>query len=179
MSQTLATKPALVGLGANIGEPLKQLTRAVAGLLHHNAITLRAVSPVYRSTPMGPSDQPDFYNACVHLETSLSAQALLNELQAIENAQGRVRHRHWGERCIDLDLLLFDAEVIHSSSLTVPHPGLSERDFVLRPLIDLLGPDYRLPSGETLSQCLQSATDHQLQPLSVNLVTAKSRISHG
>ena len=179
MSRALAMKPALVGLGANIDSPLEQISSAVTALGAHDAINLVGVSPIYRSAPMGPSDQPDFYNACAHLETSLTAPALLAVLQAFEKAQGRIRHRHWGERCIDLDLLLYAAEVIASDTLTVPHPGLKARDFVLRPLIDLLGPDYRLPSGETLSQCLRAAPDHRLQPITIELPTMKDGAHHG
>jgi 2-amino-4-hydroxy-6-hydroxymethyldihydropteridine diphosphokinase len=161
---------ALVGLGANIGNPLNQLARAVSTLAATEAVALEAVSRVYRSAPMGPSDQPDFLNACVRLSTQLTPAQLLDTLQAIEHAQGRVRQRHWGERCIDLDLLLVDNLRVETEMLTLPHPGLEDRDFVLRPLIDLLGPDYTLPSGTALSQALRDTTDHRLQTLDIDLL---------
>ena len=128
---------AFVGLGSNLDDPLSQLQRAVNALEALDGIRLVQSSAFYRSRPMGPQDQPDFINAVVEIETALSPDALLDQLHAIEQAQGRVRERHWGPRTLDLDLLLYGDETIDSERLTVPHPGLPERAFVLYPLAEL------------------------------------------
>lgn len=156
---------ALLGLGANIGNPCRQLLDAAEAIKRSPGIKLLALSPMYRSAPMGPPDQPDFVNACALLDTKLDAHGLLKRLQSIETTMGRVKHRHWGERVIDLDLLLFEDQLITSSDLRVPHPGLTSRDFVLRPLIDLLGPSFTLPDGSTLAAHLQTAANHRLERL--------------
>ena len=94
-------------------------------------------SKLYQSPPMGPQDQPHYLNAVVRLETDLAALDLLDELQKIEQESGRVRLRHWGERTLDLDMLLYGQQQITHERLTVPHVGLLERDFVIIPLLDL------------------------------------------
>lgn len=105
---------------------------------------------------MGPQDQPDFINAVVAVETSLEPLALLDRLQALENAAGRVRSRRWGERTLDLDILLLDERELRDPRLVVPHPGIGERAFVLRPLADI-APDTRIPglgrAGEVSAAC--------------------------
>jgi 2-amino-4-hydroxy-6-hydroxymethyldihydropteridine diphosphokinase len=131
-----------VGLGANLGEPLKQIVHAL-GLLHaHPAMTVEAVASFYRSPPMGPTDQPDFYNTCARLETNLSPHALLAELKKIERDMGRTITRRWGERVIDLDILLYGNLVVNTDDLTIPHPGLGHRAFVDVPLSEIIPPDY-------------------------------------
>jgi len=94
-------------------------------------------SHLYQSPPMGPQDQPNYLNAVVQLNTDLAALSLLDRLQAFEQDAGRVRLRHWGERTLDLDLLIYGNEQIHNERLTVPHVGVLERDFVLIPLLDI------------------------------------------
>lgn len=106
---------------------------------------------------MGPQDQPDFVNAVAALESSLSAQALLARLQAIEDQQGRVRGgQRWGPRTLDLDLLLHGDEVIAEAELTVPHPGLARRSFVLLPLLEL-APEIEIPGQGPAATLLESA----------------------
>ena len=95
------------------------------------------ISKLYQSPPMGPQDQPNYLNAVVQLSTNLAPLALLDELQRFEQESGRVRLRHWGERTLDLDLLIYAEEKIQHERLTVPHVGVMERDFVLIPLLDL------------------------------------------
>lgn len=168
--------PALIGLGANIEDPARQLQLAVNALDELADSTVVACSPVYRSKPMGPQDQPDFLNACVELRTTLSPAALLTALQAIEAAQGRERRRHWGERSIDLDLLLHGRETMNTDSLTLPHPGIIARDFVLRPLIDLMGEHAMLPSGERLGALLAQVDSHGLEICELSLWSAKDRV---
>ena len=123
-----------IGLGSNLGDSLQILTEAV-----HKLATLGSVqvSQLYQSPPMGPQDQPNYLNAAVQLQTDLAPLALLDELQRFEQESGRVRLRHWGERTLDLDLLIYGDEQIQNERLTVPHVGVLERDFVLRPLLDI------------------------------------------
>lgn len=148
-----------VGLGSNIEQPMEQLATAYQHLNDHPLLGSSLASSVYLSPPLGPSDQPDFYNAAVQIDTQLEPSALLQALHEIEQHMGRVRARHWGERCIDLDLLLFNDLILHSDSLTIPHPRAHERRFVLDPLIELLGEDYEFPGkgplGQLRSRCSQ------------------------
>ena len=123
-----------IGLGSNLGNSLEIMAQAVNKLSTLGQIK---VSQLYQSSPMGPQDQPNFYNAVVQLETNLEPLALLDELQRFENESGRVRLRRWGERTLDLDLLLYAEKNIINERLTVPHIGILERDFVLIPLLDL------------------------------------------
>ncbi|MBI2379615.1 MAG: 2-amino-4-hydroxy-6-hydroxymethyldihydropteridine diphosphokinase [Gammaproteobacteria bacterium] len=144
---------AFIGLGANLAEPVAQLDAAVAALKALAHSRLAAVSPYYRNPPMGPQDQPDYVNAVAALETGLEPEVLLDALQAIENAQGRVRQRRWGARSLDLDLLLYGSAQIATLRLSVPHPGMLNRAFVLLPLADV-APDLVFPDGTSLSEAL-------------------------
>ncbi|MFC4260245.1 2-amino-4-hydroxy-6-hydroxymethyldihydropteridine diphosphokinase [Marinobacter lacisalsi] len=155
---------AWIGLGSNLEEPLQQLASAVTALAMLPRSTLLDQSPFYRSRPMGPQDQPDFVNGVVLLQTSLPAESLLNELQRLEQQQGRVRERHWGPRTLDLDLLLYGCETIHTERLTVPHPGIAGRDFVLCPMLDI-EPGVTLPDGRSIQDLLARCTDSHLQRL--------------
>ncbi len=154
-------KQALVGLGSNVEEPLTQLTTAYRRLAADPEITVEATSSVYLSAPHGPQDQPDFYNAVISLHTSMAPEKLLSALLATEAKMGRKRLRHWGERCIDLDLLAYDRCEITSTDLVLPHPRAQERRFVLDPMIELLGKDYCLPGTSTL-QALQAQCAGQM-----------------
>ena len=144
---------AWVGLGSNLEDPLQQLARAVTRLATMPRSALLDQSPFYRSRPMGPQDQPDFVNGVVLLETALPPHELLDHLQRLEQDHGRVRLRRWGPRTLDLDLLLYGDQVIATDRLTVPHPGLTERDFVLRPILDI-DRDAILPDGRRCQQLL-------------------------
>ena len=123
-----------IGLGSNLGDSRQILVEAVQKL-----VTLGTVktSKLYQSPPMGPQDQPNYLNAVAQLETDLAPLVLLDELQRFEQESGRVRLRRWGERTLDLDLLVYGQEHIQNERLTVPHVGLFERDFVVIPLLDL------------------------------------------
>ncbi len=123
-----------IGLGSNLGDSKQILREAVEQLRKLGVVT---VSKLYQSPPMGPQDQPNFHNAVVELITHLEPLELLDELQRIENESGRVRLRRWGERTLDLDLLLYAGKNIINERLTVPHVGILERDFVVIPLLDL------------------------------------------
>ena len=123
-----------IGLGSNLGDSEQILTEAVQKLATLGEVR---TSRLYHSPPMGPQDQPNYLNAVVQLETTLSALDLLDNLQRFEQESGRVRLRRWGERTLDLDLLLYGNEQIQHERLTVPHVGILLRDFVVIPLLDL------------------------------------------
>ncbi|MBJ9985504.1 2-amino-4-hydroxy-6-hydroxymethyldihydropteridine diphosphokinase [Acinetobacter sp. S40] len=123
-----------IGMGSNLGESRQILQYAVKRLKDLGQVE---VSRLYQSPPMGPQDQPHYYNAAAQLITLLSPLDLLDQLQAIEQEAGRVRLRRWGERTLDLDLLIYAEEQIQNERLIVPHSGLLERDFVIVPLLDI------------------------------------------
>lgn len=152
-------KTVYVALGSNLNDPLNQLKQAVKSLQEF-AIHLE-VSPFYGSKPVGPQDQPDYVNAVAKFETNLTALELLDKLQYIENQQGRVRLRRWGERTLDLDLILYGDEQIQNERLTVPHIEMKNREFVIVPLFDL-SPELVLPSGEKLAEIYAKYQDHQM-----------------
>ncbi len=143
---------AYIGVGSNLADPMAQVRsafEALSELSESNFIS----SSLYLSPPMGPSDQPDYVNAVVRLDTALSAFELLLRLQAIELNHGRVQGKRWGARTLDLDLLLYSDAMIESESLTVPHPGIAERDFVLVPLREI-APNLELPGlGPVAALC--------------------------
>ncbi|MGD8556714.1 MAG: 2-amino-4-hydroxy-6-hydroxymethyldihydropteridine diphosphokinase [Chromatiales bacterium] len=125
---------AYIGLGSNLDNPRDQVLDALRELALQEGIQLLAQSSLYLSEPMGPQDQPEFINAVAAIETRLEPLLLLEVLQSIEKKHGRKRERHWGPRTLDLDLLLYGEERISHPELTVPHPGIAERGFVLLPL---------------------------------------------
>ncbi len=131
------TVSAFIGLGANMDGPQAHVERALGELARLPQTTLTARSSLWRSAPLGYTDQPGFINAVARLETDLSPEALLDALQVIENAHGRVRSFANAPRTLDLDLLLFDDEVSSSPRLTLPHPRMHERAFVLEPLLEV------------------------------------------
>lgn len=151
-----------IGLGSNLGDPQAQLRQAFAELHALPSTRLCARSPLYRSAPLGPADQPDYLNAVAHLETALEPQPLLEQLQAIEDAHDRVREQRWGPRTLDLDVLLYADREIATQSLTVPHPHLRERAFVLVPLYDV-APTLHLPGGDALASLVETIDRSQLQ----------------
>ena len=162
------TFTACIGLGANLGDPVDILRRAVADLQQLPDSRLTRLSFAYRSAPLGPPGQPDYINAVATLETRLPPHALLTHLQHIENRHGRTRDVRWGARTLDLDLLLYGNDVIRTTDLTVPHPELGNRNFVVVPLLDVL-PDLVLPDGTALRK-LAAASDHNgLERLSTGI----------
>lgn len=126
-----------IGLGSNLGAPEDNLRAALERLAQVEGVERIDVSPFYRTAPFGIADQPEFVNAVARLSTTLEPRALLDTLLGIEKEMGRVRKQKWGPRLIDLDILLFGGRVIEEPGLTVPHPGIAERGFVLAPLADL------------------------------------------
>lgn len=141
-----------IALGANLAEPKTQILNAIQALQQLPECELVAYSPLYSSSPMGPQDQPDYVNAVAQLTTRLAPHALLDELQRIEQEQGRVRKdERWGPRTLDLDLVLYGQQIIQDERLTVPHYGMKQRAFVLVPLSDV-APDLTLPDGQKLAE---------------------------
>ncbi|EXS21351.1 MULTISPECIES: 2-amino-4-hydroxy-6-hydroxymethyldihydropteridine diphosphokinase [Acinetobacter] len=128
------TTKTYIGLGSNLGDSRQILSEAIVKLKNLGAVR---VSRLYQSPPMGPQDQPNYLNAVAELNTDLTPLDLLNQLQRFEQEAGRVRLRRWGERTLDLDLLIYGNEKIQNERLTVPHIGILERDFVVIPLLDL------------------------------------------
>lgn len=154
---------AYIGLGANIDDPIMQIEIALRSLHALSNTQLTAWSSFYGSAPLGPEDQPDYVNAVAELETILAPLDLLDALQAIEKTQGRIKHRHWGERCIDLDILLYGNETLNSERLNLPHHEMTNRSFVVTPLLEI-APDLTLPDGQWLSQ-IQPEFDGDLHKL--------------
>ena len=145
---------AYIGIGSNLDHPVAQVGQALQALHDLPACANVVGSPLYRTAPVGgPPDQPDYINAVVALDTTLAPDDLLKALQAIETAQGRVRTVHWGARTLDLDLLLYDQTIRNDPWLTLPHPRLHQRAFVLQPLHDL-APLLTIPGRGTLAELL-------------------------
>jgi 2-amino-4-hydroxy-6-hydroxymethyldihydropteridine diphosphokinase len=143
-------RPAYVGLGSNLGDPVQQVRRAFEALSAIDGVRVEARSPLYRSRPLGPAAQPDYVNAAAALVTRLDPVALLAALRVIEDDHGRRRAGpRWGPRTLDLDLLLYDETVSEAPELTLPHPGLTARNFVVYPLADI-APALVLPDGTRL-----------------------------
>jgi len=148
-----------IGLGSNLADPVEQVTTAVKALQLLPDTNVIKSSSLYASPPMGPQDQPDYTNAVVELDTSLSAHDLLDQLQAIELQHGRERKRHWGERTLDLDLLIYGDKIIEDERLQVPHPGIPVRSFVLYPLHEI-APELTIPDMGAIEQlCTQCPLD--------------------
>ncbi|MFZ4703660.1 MAG: 2-amino-4-hydroxy-6-hydroxymethyldihydropteridine diphosphokinase, partial [Candidatus Methylumidiphilus sp.] len=143
-----ATLPvvAYIGLGGNLENPLALLNSARLAIAALPDIRELAFSSFYHSKPMGPSEQPDYVNAVMAVETSLAPHDLLNALQAIEFSHGRVRTGlRWGPRTLDLDILTYGLEQIEEASLTVPHTGIAEREFVLYPMAEIAPSTMTIP----------------------------------
>lgn len=146
-----------VGLGSNLNSPEEQIDNALLALESLDETILVTFSSLYKNSPMGPQDQPDYLNAVAEIETTLEPLQLLDQLQQIESQQGRCRGRRWGERTIDLDILLYGQDIVSYERLQIPHPGVSERPFVLMPLAEIAGDDLNVPGegvvGELLRRC--------------------------
>jgi len=154
-----------VGLGSNLEDPVAQILEAVEELEMIPDSILVSRSSLYRGKPMGIADQPDYVNAVVAMDTLLSAENFLQELTRIEDLQGRVRDgEKWGPRIIDLDLLMYGKQKINTPDLTVPHPGMHERDFVIIPLSELAG-DVNIPGQGRLTALINKCENHSLRKL--------------
>ncbi len=155
---TLPSHTVYIGLGSNLDDPPAQIRAAFDALNADPGIQVVATSPLYTTAPVGPQDQPDYCNAAACIHTRYSPTDLLAVLQTLEVRQGRVKKRHWGERVIDLDILLYDNLELSSERLTIPHKELANRDFALQPLVDI-EPSLSLPSGELLCDLLENLSN--------------------
>ena len=164
----------VIALGSNLDNPPLQLEEACFRLSRLQGLTGLRVSSVFKSPPMGPQDQPSFFNAvstCLYTE---EPRQLMDELQAIEQAMGRLKVRHWGERCIDLDIIQMGEQLIHDNDLLIPHPGISERLFVVEPMIELLGADHKVPGLDDLGTLRNELKHHSIslcQDIDINDAT--------
>jgi 2-amino-4-hydroxy-6-hydroxymethyldihydropteridine diphosphokinase len=169
----LKTKTVYIGLGSNLEQPYLQIKKAIIALNKLAGTRVIRDSGYFKSKPMGPEDQPDYVNAVVEIETTMFAEELLAHCQVIERQQGRVKSRHWGERTIDLDILLYADQQIEMDDLTVPHPGLCQRDFVYLPLLKL-NPEIAIPDKGLLKDIVQLEKKQSAGLVSTDLVLENS-----
>lgn len=155
---------AFVALGSNLDDPVMQLEHAFNAIGQLPGTRLLARSSLYCSAPVGFQNQPDFINAVALIETALEPHALLEALLAIEQQHGRVRDLRNGPRVLDLDVLLYDALVCHEHGLTLPHPRMHERAFVLEPLLEI-APDCVIPGVGAAAACLANCAGQTLQKI--------------
>lgn len=152
---------AYIGLGSNLAQPIQQIERALQALTQVPQTILAHYSSLYRSKPLANMQQPDYINAVAELQTHLAPWDLLQQLQRIEQQQGRVRGERWGARTLDLDILLYNQEISTDPQLTLPHPGLLQRSFVLYPLYECC-PNLLLPNGISLADALTHCSANDL-----------------
>ncbi len=153
-----------IGLGSNLEQPTEQIKAALNALSQLRGSQSPRCAPWYSSIAIGPGDQPNYVNTVASLETTLVPEALLDELQLIEQQQGRQRNVRWGARTLDLDILLYGNEIVTTERLTIPHPEMPQRSFVLQPLADL-APQLRLPRNVALSELLSCCDTSDLYQL--------------
>lgn len=155
---------AFIGLGSNLEDPRSQLQRAFDELDGLPETRLVARSSLYRSAPLGYPDQPEFVNAVAEIATALTPQTLLQALLQIEHRHGRERTFRNAPRTLDLDVLLYDDTQLHEHGLTIPHPQMHLRAFVLQPLLEI-APDAGIPGMGRARQALQNCTNQMLEKL--------------
>lgn len=158
------TTDAYIALGANIGDPVATVRAAVDALAGLPGLRLLQASSLYRTAPVGLQDQPDFINAVARTETDLAPHALLDALLSLEARFGRIRQERNGPRSLDLDLLLYDGLALDTPSLTLPHPRLHLRAFVLVPLAEI-APDLAIPGRGTVAAWLPAVANQAIQRL--------------
>ena len=157
---------AYIGLGGNLDNTLELLCSARKAIDAVPGVREIAFSSYYRSTPMGNINQPDFINAVMAVETSLTPHDLLKALQQIEHSHGRVRNgQRWGPRTLDLDLLTYGVEAFADEYLTVPHAGLSEREFVLYPMAEIAPPNMTIPGIGVLRDLVAACPKRGLESI--------------
>lgn len=156
---------AFIGLGSNLDRPWEQLHQAVKELSSLPDSSLVQCSAIYRNPPMGPRNQPHYLNAVVALDTQLRPRSLMAMLLMIEAGHKRRRQEKWGPRTLDLDLLLYGKRALREPGLTVPHPGICNRAFVLVPLADI-APDQEVPGYGKVSVLAAQMNHQELERLS-------------
>lgn len=157
-------RPAYVGMGSNLDDPVGRVQGARAALQRLPDCGWFAHSSLWRSAPVGPAGQPDFINACAGFLTTLDPHELLRRLQELEQAAGRLHLERWGPRTLDLDLLVLGQLIVDDDTLTLPHPRIAERNFVLLPLSEI-APYLSVPGRGTVARLLAktSRTDPRIE----------------
>ncbi|UXS67674.1 2-amino-4-hydroxy-6-hydroxymethyldihydropteridine diphosphokinase [Staphylococcus chromogenes] len=146
---------AYLGLGSNIGDREQQLKEAIERLQLEAHIEVKRVSSMYETKPVGYVEQPDFLNLCVQVQTTLEPEELLDRCLSIEQALHRVRKERWGPRTMDIDVLLYGDSIIETKRLTVPHPRMTERAFVIIPLNEIASQVVEPRSQQTIQSLVQ------------------------
>lgn len=160
------THRVFIGIGSNLDNPQQHVVNACKDLQSHSKLTLLAKSNWYASKALGPGEQADYINGAALLETSLSPEDLLDALQEIEQNHRRVRIERWGPRTLDLDILLYNNDVIDSDRLTIPHKEMTQRNFVLKPLLDI-DSKLTLPDGRLVGDILNIIGTQDLSDLEI------------
>jgi 2-amino-4-hydroxy-6-hydroxymethyldihydropteridine diphosphokinase len=158
---------AYIGLGANLGDPKRQLEEALARLTALEEVEVLKVSRFYLNPPLGPPDQPWYVNAVAQVKTRLEPEELMRALQQVEQDLGRVRGERWGPRVIDLDLLLYDGVIMSGPGLVLPHPEMQHRAFVLVPLAEIAPQAWHPALEKTAAELLAELDEEaraQVQP---------------
>lgn len=168
---------AYIGIGSNLDRPISQVRDAIRKLEQEGLAVVDCCSSLYHSAPVGDVDQPDFVNAVCRITTNLSAEGLLLRMQQLEADAGRKRDgRRWGPRVLDLDLLLFDSLVITEERLTLPHPRMHERAFVLYPLGEI-APDIEIPGHGPISRLTENCGEQVCKRIDQGSATGKQASS--
>jgi 2-amino-4-hydroxy-6-hydroxymethyldihydropteridine diphosphokinase len=155
---------AFIGLGSNLDNPVEQVSRALEALDNLQQTSVVRCSSLYRSAPVGFLEQPDFINAVVQLETELTPRALLDALLTVEHDSGRTREFCNAPRTLDLDVLLYDNLQHHEHGLTIPHPQMHLRAFVLQPLLEI-APECVIPGIGKASDAARQCVDQKLEKI--------------
>jgi len=155
---------AFLSLGSNLGDRAATLEAALRALEASGDVRILRRSSLYETAPMGKTDQPEFYNLVVEVETTLGPEVLLDRCQDVERALGRMRKERWGPRTVDVDLLLYDRLTVTTERLIIPHPEMLRRRFVLEPLLEI-APDAILPDGTPIASHLAGVEDQRVRRL--------------
>jgi 2-amino-4-hydroxy-6-hydroxymethyldihydropteridine diphosphokinase len=148
-----------LSLGTNLGDREQNLFRACE-LLTHKSIIIKKASSIYQTAAWGKTDQPDFYNQVIEVDTDLNPYFLLKKLNRIESEMGRVRIEKWGERLIDIDILYYNEEIISDKYLHIPHPEIQNRKFILEPLVEIASAAVHPVSSKSQSELYQLLDDN-------------------
>jgi 2-amino-4-hydroxy-6-hydroxymethyldihydropteridine diphosphokinase len=158
------TVVAYISVGSNLNNPYQQVKSAIGKLKIADNIYIETISGWYLSDPVGPKNQSRYVNGVIKISTRLSPNQLLKKLHEIEDAHGRIRNVRWGPRTLDLDILLYGSRMMNTKKLTIPHPEMKIRNFVLTPLADI-EPDLVLPDGSILSSLLKNNQLKDIVPI--------------
>ena len=158
------TVVAYISVGSNLNNPYQQVKSAIGKLKIADNIYIETISGWYLSDPVGPKNQSRYVNGVIKVSTRLSPNQLLKKLHEIEDAHGRIRNVRWGPRTLDLDILLYGSWMKNTKKLTIPHPEMKIRNFVLTPLADI-EPDLVLPDGSILSSLLENNQLKEVVPI--------------